>query len=273
MKHPIERLLISIMLIWTVTACAGSGAIAGFDRQLVSLGIDPSEVALIVVRLEDGQTWQHGGARVDKRFVAASTSKIPHTFIALEYGYVSGPETMFKWDGLDRRFDSWNQDQTISQAYKRSAVWVYQNIAQTLGPEKMATGIEMFSYGNQDIGGPESVTTYWLNGPLKISAREQVQFLTKLFQEQFPLSINTYAMGKEIMSAGRIDGRSAKTGWYYSELEVDIGWYVGWQAGKSATGQPETFVFAFNMDIRDRDMDPPKRVEVVDAALNAIMAR
>ena len=243
-----------------------------FRHILLNQDIDPSRAAILVHRLEDDTVWSHGGDRIDERFVAASTSKIPHTFLALENGYVESAETHFEWDGQERFVRSWNQDQTMASAYARSAVWVYQTIARDLGPETMAKGIALLKFGNQDTGAPEDVDQYWLRGPLKISAREQVQFLTSLHHEDFPLSETTYALGKSIMKTGRDDSRYAKTGWYFSDEHQDIGWYVGWHQVNVSEGQEtETYVFAFNMDIDNRDTDPAKRIPVTEAILASIM--
>ena len=71
------------------------------------------------------------------------------------------------------------------------------------------------------------------------------------------------------MATGSDDGRLAKTGWYYSDAEPDIGWYVGWQNYQEPEGAV-TYIFAFNMDMDDRSKDPPKRVKVIDDALNIL---
>lgn len=265
-----KAVIISVAL-WALIACSSAKPVLDFDAILTRQGVDPGRAALLIVRLENGQTWSHGDMRIDQRYVSASTSKIPHTFIALQTEYVSGPDTLFEWDGQERWSKGWNQDQTMAEAYARSAVWVFQEISRALGPEKMKAGLKMFEYGNEDIGQPDNITNYWLTGPLKISAREQVQFLTKLHDEDFPLTQKTYQAGKEIMKAGRSDGRFAKTGWYYSNEEQDIGWYVGWHKVSGLTG-PETYVFAFNMDMDDREKDPPKRVAVIDDALSTLQA-
>lgn len=269
MKRYLKNWLIMMTTLLAVTACSGTKAPPDFAGILTAQGISPDHAALMIVRLDDGETWSHGDTRLDERFVAASTSKIPHTFLALESGHVADGETLFEWDGTERWVESWNQDQTMATAYSRSAVWVFQNITASLGPEKMAAGLRMFDYGNKDTGGPEDLTTYWLNGPLKISAREQVQFLSKLYSETFPLSQSTYVAGKSIMKAGRSDGRFAKTGWYYSDEETDIGWYVGWQEVPVGGGH-ETYIFAFNMNIEDRENDLPKRIAFVGAALSKV---
>lgn len=271
MRHVFIKPIMLGLTLWVLTGCSSVQTPPGFDAVLAANNVAPDAAALLIVRQSDQRIWAHGGPRLDARYVAASTSKIPHTFIALESGYVAGPQTRFAWDGTERWVASWNQDQTMATAYARSAVWVFQDISSALGPDKMAEGLALFDYGNQDTGTADDITTYWLQGPLKISALEQVQFLTQLHDEIFPLDPETYRKGKDIMRAGGEEGRFAKTGWYYSEEETDIGWYVGWHEAETQD-RHETYVFAFNMDMDDRDNDPPKRVAIVNAALDRVIA-
>ena len=236
-------------------------------------GADVSRSALLIVRLEDGARWASGGARIDERFQPASTSKIPHTLIALETGLVHGPDTPFAWDGVDRSIAAWNQDQTMATAFARSAVWVYQEIASRLGRETMSDWLTRFDYGNQDVGGEADLTTYWLRGPLAISAREQTDFLERLVRRDLPLSDRTYAIGEAIMRTDAGDGWTlyAKTGWRHDGVTVDIGWYVGWLE-TTVQGRAQTYVFAFNLDMLDPQQDRGRRAGTVRAALTEIGA-
>jgi beta-lactamase class D len=265
--------IFAALLCCLLLSCTGETKALNIRDILAQYDIDPDHAAMMIVRLDDGRTWSHGGARLDQRYVAASTSKIPHTFIALHEGFVTSADTQFEWDGRVRGLEAWNQDQTIATAYARSAVWVYQHIARSLGSETMTAGLRMMNYGNQDTGSPDDVTTYWLTGPLKISAKEQIAFLTQLYREAFPMNAETYRVGKAIMRAGRDDNRHAKTGWYFSEDETDIGWYVGWQPlPRAGDSDASIYLFAFNMDILDRDLDPPKRVLVIDSVLETLQS-
>ncbi|MEL6688524.1 MAG: penicillin-binding transpeptidase domain-containing protein, partial [Pseudomonadota bacterium] len=245
--------IICCLLVFCMSWQARASETIDFETTLLNQGIQPNRAAILIQRLEDGVVWSHGEDRIDKRFVAASTSKIPHTFIAIEEGYVDSANARFEWDGQERFAASWNQDQTMATAYTRSAVWVFQQITEALGPETMAAGIDRLDYGNEDTGGPEDITSYWLNGPLKISAREQVEFLTRLYQEDLPLSAKSYVLGKEIMGSGRDDGRHAKTGWYYSNEAQDIGWYVGWQEVPASDDQ-DSQTYVFNIHVKCEDV-------------------
>jgi len=229
----------------------------------------PETTTLVIKRLSDNKTWISNPDRAKIRYSPASTSKIPHTLIALETK-LAGVETLFKWDGRERTFKAWNQDQTLLQAYRRSAVWVYQEITQTLGSDIMASWLTEFNYGNHDIGAEDNVTQYWLTGPLEISALEQIDFLEKLSQEELPLSKKTYAEARPIFRDNVKVGHTiyAKTGWMYDEEAMDIGWFVGWVE----TADPlETYIFALNMDMPNQG-DQKKRKPIVMDALRMIGA-
>lgn len=233
-------------------------------------GVDPDNSALLIVRLQDGQQWTSGSARINTRYPPASTSKIPHTLIALETGYADGPDSFYKWDGTKRFYDPWNQDQTLSSAYSYSAVWVYQQISRELGYETMSEWIKRLDYGNRNTGTTEDLTSYWLNGPLEISACEQIQFISRLANNALPLKPDTLRVGKQIMRADKGENWTlyAKTGWRSDGTSTDIGWYVGWLQ-KLEDGQQNTYVFAFNMDMPEAS-DLKKRKEVVQSAFTLL---
>jgi beta-lactamase class D len=239
---------------------------------LAGAGVDPSNSALLIRRLEDDQEWASGGDRIEQRFPPASTSKIPHTLIALETGYASGPDMAFKWDGQKRFAEQWNRDQTLATAYKFSTVWVFQKITSDLGYETMAGWIDKLDYGNKNTGSVADLTSYWLRGPLETSAREQVEFLARLAQDDLPLRPATLSTGKTIMveDSGADWTLYAKTGWRSDGINMDIGWYVGWLESTQGDSK-QTFVFAFNMDMPNAT-DRNKRREAVRATLVAIGA-
>lgn len=239
-----------------------------FVSAIEAKGAVPETTTLVVKRLSDNKVWISNSNRATDRFIPASTSKIPHTLIALETE-IASPETLFKWDSQERTFDSWNQDQTFIMAYRRSAAWVYQNIAQELGPKVMSSWLKKFDYGNYDIG-TDNVTEYWLAGPLEISALEQVDFLTRLAKRELPLSAETYDQSRTIFKNETKGSHTlyAKTGWMYDENAMDIGWFVGWVESEDLS---ESYVFALNMDMPNQG-DQRKRKPIVMEALKTINA-
>ncbi|MGP1397294.1 MAG: penicillin-binding transpeptidase domain-containing protein [Inquilinaceae bacterium] len=264
--------------LWTLSLLAAlavlpAHTVYGSDTDITAIvrqaGVDPETSTLIIARLSDHYTWTSNKKRVDTPFPPASTSKIPHTLIALETG-LAGVSTAFAWDGVSRPIESWNQDQTLESAYRRSAVWVYQRIAASLGAETTARWLGLFEYGNQDIGLEDDLTTYWLLGPLEISARQQIAFLERLARRDLPLSDETFRAARVIMQADAGDGWTlfAKTGWRRDGKTQDIGWYVGW-VDHTGADRTETYVFAFNMDMTGGP-DLAKRAETVYRVLASI---
>jgi len=243
------------------------------EQALLAEGIDPGVAALVIFRLEDEKVWTHGGERVNARFSPASTSKIPHTLLALENGAVTGPEERFTWDGETRFVDSWNEDQDFAAAFQRSTVWIYQIVVPRIGAEQLKQGLASFDYGNADIGGPDKISTYWLGSPLAISAAEQVAFLSRLARWTLPLSAETYATALPMMQLALGDGWAlyGKTGWKQVKGETDIGWFVGW-AEQTGGEAPGTYVFALNMDMPGGKAEAPKRRAAVERALRSLGA-
>jgi len=269
-----------LLAVWALAGCATApetpaplAEMALMEGALRAEGIDPSKSALVILRLEDEHVWSSGGARIHERFTPASTSKIPHTLLAYETGAVTGPDERFTWDGQKRFLDSWNKDQDFATAFQRSTVWIYQIVVPRIGAERLAAAFEAFGYGNADIGGPEMISRYWLEGPLAISAAEQAAFLSRLVRRTLPLSAETYAAAIPVMELARGDSWTlyGKTGWKSVEGEMDIGWFVGW-AEQTAGEAPGTYVFALNMDMPGGVAEAPKRRAAVERALRSIGA-
>ena len=222
---------------------------------------------ILVQRQSDRQMWISNRSRADQRFSPASTSKIPHTLIALESG-IASPSTVFEWDGFPKGLSAWNKDQTLASAFKNSTVWVYKEIAQSAGRQTMSDGLARFGYGNKDVGSTDQLTTYWLDDTLRISAAEQVAFLSRLALGQLPLPEATYVAARDIMvSDAQADWvMRSKTGWRYSREDMDIGWFVGWLECPR-----DTYVFALNIDMPDRTY-LSRRKDITYAVLRAIGA-
>ena len=117
----------------------------------------------------------------------ASTFKIPNSIIALETGVVEDPDKdVFKWDGVTRSIEPWNKDHTLRSAIAVSAVPVYQEIARRIGAERMQKYLDLFDYGNRDIGG--GIDQFWLTGNLRIDPIQQIDFVDRLRRGVLPVS-------------------------------------------------------------------------------------
>ncbi len=156
-----------------------------------------------------------------ERFVPASTFKIPNTLIGLETGVLP---MQLAWDGVVRGNPGWDRDQDLASAFKASAAWYYQEMARRVGLEREKSWVVKLDYGNMHVG--DRVDQFWLDGPLKISPREQVLFLRRLHDDELPVRASSRRKLIRIMDQG--EGIHAKTGWARTPA-MEYGWYVGWQ--------------------------------------------
>jgi beta-lactamase class D len=74
----------------------------------------------------------------------------------------------------------------MRSAIAASVVPVYQEIARRIGPERMQKYVDLFEYGNRDIGG--GIDQFWLTGNLRIDPIEQVDFIDRLRRGALPVS-------------------------------------------------------------------------------------
>jgi beta-lactamase class D len=248
-------------------AMAAAAALSGLawaqelDPLLEETGVTG---ALIVHRISDGREWTGGGDRVHERFIPASTFKIPNSLVILETGVVTDAENaVLPWDGETRWVGAWNQDQTFAEAFSRSTVWAYQHWAREVGHADMAGHAAALDYGNGDVGGPDEIDSFWLEGPLKISAREQIGFLARLHARELPFGEEVMETVISMMQTGAGEGWTlrGKTGWRF-DGDPDIGWHVGWleQGG-------EVYLFALNIDMPGPDREVPLRTLLTRRAL------
>lgn len=165
--------------------------------------------------------------RTKKQFIPASTFKIFNSLTALETGVIPDENFIIKWDSIDRHNPQWNRDQDMRSAFRNSTVWFYQEIARKVGQERMQHYIDTAGYGNGDISG--GIDRFWLDGGLRISQQEQVEFLKKLYNNQLPFSQRSMDIVKNIMLQEDTLGYKLrmKTGWGSIEGK-EIGWLVGW---------------------------------------------
>src|ERR1700719_4051909 len=175
----------------------------------------------------------------------ASTFKIANSLIALETGVVVGPDKdVFKWDGVVRSIEGWNKDHTLRSAIAASAVPVYQEIARRIGAERMQKYVDLFEYGNRNIGG--GIDQFWLTGSLRIDPVQQVDFVDRLRRGALPVSKRSQDLVRDILPVTKVADTviRAKSGLLGAEIgKPSLGWLVGW----AAEGSNQS-VFALNMD-------------------------
>lgn len=176
---------------------------------------------LIISTLKSDELYVYNEQRADKRFCSASTFKIPHTLIALNENIITSKNDVIKWDRVKRGYDLWNKDQTLQSAI--------------------------------------SISSFWLNDNLKISAYEQIDFLKKLYNENLPISRKHINTVKDIITVDKNERYElkSKSGW-----DGIIGWYVGYVKSNG-----KVYFFAFNGDTKREQLN--FRKEIVYKALKS----
>ena len=217
---------------------------------------------LVLSALRTGETFVHNDARARHRFSPASTFKIFNTLIALEAKAIGGADDRLTWDGKHYDFPDWNRDQTLASAFRVSCVWCYQTLARRVGAAAYREAIERAGYGA--LSEPFALTEFWLDGSLRISAREQVDFIKQVVRRTLPFSAHAYDTLRDIMVVEQTPDWTlrAKTGWS-TRMTPSLGWYVGYVETRG-----DTWVFAMNLDLKD-EADLPLRAALTRAALQA----
>ncbi len=214
------------------------------DRSLLQ-GYD---AALVIYNRTTGEMVNINPARGSQRFAPCSTFKIYNTLIGLELGLIKdADEPWYKWDEVKRDIEGWNQDLTLREAFRVSAVPAYQILAREIGEARMKEYIEKIGYGSQDIS--SGIDIFWLPRPdttsIKISADEQVALLNKLLDGKLPFSEKNIAILRDIMQAEKTGKGTlyGKTGSGSQDGKWILGWFVG-----CVQNQGKRYFFATNIE-------------------------
>lgn len=178
-----------------------------------------------------GEYVHHDAKRAAQRFPPCSTFKIPHTAILLDAGAALDEDHTLKYDPALKQPNYWAKDQTLKSAFQTSALWYYQVLAQRLGLPAETQYVQQFRYGNRvTSGGLDLASPFWIDGSLRISANEQVEFLKRFYKGELGLSERATRVTKEIIVAEDNDRwrLSAKTGACQPKGEDVTLWYTGY---------------------------------------------
>ena len=213
-----------------------------------------------------------------KRICPASTFKIFNSLVGLETGVAPDEQLMIKWDGVERWNKDWNQDLTMAQAFKVSAVPYYQELARRIGKPQMQHYLDTVQYGNMRIG--DQIDQFWLNDTLLISADEQVGFIKRLYHGELPFSERTQRIVRGMMLQKEAPNYKLyyKTGWD-DKHNTNTLWVVGYVEKfeqmkhvetKKMESIPHPYFFALNFTTADTTKDLRKlRLELLQKLLDA----
>lgn len=175
----------------------------------------------------------------NQRFSPCSTFKIMSSYIALNENIVSMENSQRQWNKTIYWHPLWNKDIAITEAFKVSCVWYYRQLIDEIGKQKLQDYLTKFNYGNQDASDWDGklntntqnrdLTGFWIESSLKISPQEQVQFLSKLFEQNTQVITDLKNIMQVAESPIKIYG---KTGMGVKDNKIANAWFVGFYEQK-----------------------------------------
>lgn len=204
--------------------------------------------------------------RISKALIPASTFKIFSALVALETAVVFDNSSVIKWDGVIRNRPELNSDLTLEDAFRLSAVPHFQHLVRSIGHERMQHYIDLVGYGNRDISGGND--SFWLEGNLRISPQQQVEFLVRLYRNDLPFRPEVMDTVKSIMGSESTENYvlRSKTGLAVLLAEHNVGWWVGW-----VEQDEEVTFFAIALEAHSPDASfIPARIGIAREALNSL---
>ena len=186
-----------------------------------------------------------GPEQVRERAVPESTFMLAHTLIALQTDVVDDVDEVVTQEDegdVDRE-----RDMSLREALSTSNDPVYQELARRAGPEALAAWVDRFEYGNRSVGGRDEVDSFWLEGPLKVSALEQAEFLARLAGAELPIDTEHQLAVQELALYEQGENYSlyVQDGWA-QETDPEAGWWIGWVDGDSGL-----HTFALHLEIEE----------------------
>ncbi len=194
---------------------------------------------ILIYDLENDEYFSNDFSYSRKGSLPASTFKITNSIIALETGVVENDSTLFKWNGQPRNMDIWERDLIFREAFRLSCVPCYQEIARSIGVERMNAYLEKLEYGSMQVDST-SLDQFWLVGSSAISPFGQIDFIRRLYNAELPISERTTTLLKSMMFLQEKNGYKlyGKTGW-----AIRDGNHTGWFVGYLESGD-KTYLFA-----------------------------
>jgi beta-lactamase class D len=216
------------------------------------------EGSLVIASLDGKTQHLYNASRASTPMITASTFKMINTLIALDEGVITD-DKMFLWDGKDRGWSAWNKNQNLKSAFQISCVWCYQQIARSLSHDIYHKHMKKIGYGNTLTG--SKLDTFWLDGDLRISSFEQIEFLKRLYANDLPFKKEHLKMLKEMMKLKTTPTYTiyGKTGWATSP-DPSIGWFVGYVKTKD-----DVYFFAVNLDMPNKKMARYRQIIIMEA--------
>jgi beta-lactamase class D len=131
---------------------------------------------------------------------------------------------------------TWNKNLNLKEAFQVSCVPAFQNLARSIGKERMSRWLKTIEYGDEDIS--SGIDVFWLTADGRktalISSRDQANLLRKLLTGQMQVSKQSLIKLKELMEVKKT-ARSVLYGKTGTSASYDMGWFVGFLESGGST--------------------------------------
>lgn len=219
-----------------------------------------SEENFLLINGKTHEVINEMGSHIDERMTPCSTFKMALAIMGFDSGLLQN-ESVPIWEyqeGYDDYLESWKAPHNPQLWMQHSCVWYSKLLTQQLGDDHVQHYLDLLDYGNRDFSG--GLTEAWLSSSLKISVREEVQFVQRLVKEDFAVSerslqlTKTILLREELSGGWKLYGKTGLGSYINGDGKLNkIGWFVGW-----FENEEEFYPFAYQ--IRDKTVDPALRV-------------
>lgn len=203
-----------------------------------------------------------------------STFKIISSLTGLEHGVISKDNSIRKWSGEVFWNEKWNRDIDFRAAFQSSCVWYFREVIDELGQEAIQSELNRLYYGNCDIQDWEgrlnnnnsnpALTGFWIESSLKISPKEQVEVLERIFGDQSIYKEETLEVLKDAMLIMDSDSPGislyGKTGLGKSNGVVRDAWFTGF--AETEKGKAYFCVYLGETENRDFSSTDAKNIAI-----------
>lgn len=229
-----RRAVVSLLIIISLTAsliinCFGYTINDNYNENINIDQIDLSsyfkdyEGCFVLYDTSDKsyKVWNENMAR--ERVSPYSTYKIAIALNGLEKGVITTDNSYMSWNGTSYPFEEWEMDHDLDSAMKNSVNWYFQNIDKNLTMGEISDFLKRVDYGNMSAGYDKE--NYWLENSLKISPLEQVQFLKRIYNNEFDFDEKN--INAVLNSIKLSDDLYGKTGTGMVNNKTTSGWFIG----------------------------------------------
>lgn len=274
--HALQRAAAGVT--FALLAAAGPGAGSARAAAACFLAVDPASGAVLAEQAAPATA-------CTSREPPNSTFKVALALMGFEAGLLQGADAPVFTPPPDADLSrpETRGPQTPASWMRHSVVWVSQVLARELGPARIAADLARLDYGNRDMSGiagaGDPLIRFWLSSSLRISAREQVGFLSRMLTGRLPVTPAAVAGTEHLMAIASpfpgwaLFGKTGTGNRRHADGRLDperpFGWFVGF-----ARTSGRTVVFARFLALDERSTEPlgPQARRQALEALGALLA-